>query len=142
MRMAKKPTCSEDSCTLQYRTIDLLRKHLVQVHGKDHPEYVYTFQTEEEFNSWKDSYEAENLVNFRRVKQYTNKNCIFRCNRCYNSRFRARGVITRGEKASGSIMMDVVCTCTLMVFFKHNEIKVTLFPTHYNHDLHTGLERV
>ena len=31
--------------------------------------------------------------------------------------------------------MDVICTCTLIVIFKDAEIKVTLFPTHYNHDL-------
>ena len=59
--MAKKPTCSEPNCTLQFRTIDLLRKHLANDHGLDHPEKVFTLETQEELLSWVEQYETKKL---------------------------------------------------------------------------------
>ena len=63
--MGPKPTCNEPGCTLQFRTVEYLRNHLNKDHGLDHPESVFTFQTKEEYDSWKVSYEADHFVNFR-----------------------------------------------------------------------------
>ena len=63
--MAKKPTCSEPGCGKQFRTIVLLRNHLVNDHGLNHPELEFIFQTEEELLAWKQSYERDNIVFFR-----------------------------------------------------------------------------
>ena len=71
--MAKKPTCSEPNCTLQFRTIDLLRKHLANDHGLDHPEKVFTLETQEELLSWVEQYETKTFVNFRAANPYQTK---------------------------------------------------------------------
>ena len=141
--MVPKPTCNEPGCTLQFRTVEYLRNHLNKDHGLDHPESVITFQTKEEYDLWKVSYEADNFVNFRHVKKKnSDKNGTpyqtFCCNRCYRSGVSPRTEVQSGQKAmkaTGSVMMNVFCTCRFTVFFKENEIMVKLFPTHYNHDL-------
>lgn len=137
--VSSKPACSEPGCGLDFRTIELLRNHIVKVHGLHHPEEVITFQTDEGFNSWKDKYEAENLVNFRQYKKYPVKDgilrVIHRCNRCYKPGHCSLAEVKKGRKATGSLIMDVVCTCTFIVCYKENEIQVNLFPSHYNHDL-------
>ena len=60
-----------------------------------------------------------------------------RCNRCYKAGVAPRKEVTKGRKVFGSVMMDVVCTCTFVVsrMANLNEIKVKLYPAHYNHDL-------
>ena len=133
-----KPTCSQPGCGLQFRTIELLRKHLVNVHRLNHPEHVYNCQTEQEFISWKEQYEADNLVNFNQRRKYKDVHGIehitLRCNRCYKYGSSSSAAV-KGRKYTVSLIMNVVCTCTLIVSHKMNEIEVHLFPTHYNHDL-------
>ena len=134
--MAKKPTCSEPGCGKQFRTILLLRNHLVNDHGLNHPELEFIFQTEEELLAWKQSYESDNFVFSRRGRRVYEKDghhhITFNCNRCYKA---GHSALSGKRRAIGSVIMDVFCTCLFVAYYMENEIKVKLFSSHYNHDL-------
>ena len=134
--------CEHDNCGLIFKNINLLRNHLIDIHGESHPCHEFYFRDKDLFDKWQAGYEEKHLVKYRVYdtkfsrRNKHDKTINKRCNRssCY-----LKPSVSTGQRAAKAKLQDgptqssSACTATLHVTVKDGSYYVKAYPTHANH---------
>ena len=128
--------CREHNCSAKFHKHLDFRAHLINEHNLEHGEISFDFLSEEEFNLWLFEYEEHNFVKFVKRSSYCSKSNVetryLRCNRDGHQ----TSVSKKLSKETGSRKLNDNCTAGwLTIVITDGKYHVTLYPTHYNHDI-------
>ena len=134
--------CNDPSCSEKFMNVKELCKHLSVKHEIYIEEKTETFDSEEEFLSWKIKEESNNNVQF--ACQYTKQKKdrtvkLFKCNRSGKSKVnKLKGSSKRSKNKKGSCKIGHVCPARMIVCLRDNMVTVKYTNVHFHP---TGLDQ-
>ena len=143
MAEGKSPriSCTEENCHQSFDRVSKLRIHQEEHHDIVHPQHEESFKTKKQLNKWKQDYQKENLVDFRRHQHIKKSNkTVYYCNRSSFFKRKSRATGKRAAKESirtHGLSKNNVCTCGYTVTEKDGLFEVIVYPTHSNHTFDT-----